>query len=176
MYKIARIWLKLILGFLISVLVMVIIVSYALTGTVATDTLEIVITEATGLQHQEVMFTANLQPLLIVNTFWFSILVLGVCVVFLYFLDMSLKALQTPGFLALVSVGFIQVVMTALRNFIPPEEELAATGHVFQTLERADQASLVVALLGVFLMVFSYLGHRKWEKNRRQKSKKPAKA
>jgi len=174
LYKVAKIWLKMILGFILSVTVMVLIVSYALSGTIATDTLEIVITEATGLQHQEVMFSTDLQPLVIVNIFWFSILVLGFCVIFLYFLDMSLKSLLAPGFLALLSVGFLQIILGVFRSFIPPEEEIAATGYVFQSLGRADQASLVVALVGIALMLFSYFGHQKLERPRKDQPKNTA--
>jgi len=170
LYKVAIIWLKIILGFIFSVCVMVLVISYALTGTVATDTLEIVITEATGLQHQEVMFSTDLQPLLIVNVFWFSILVLAFCLVFMYFLDLKLKAFLAPGVLSLLSIAFLQLIFGFLRGFIPPEEEIAATGYVYQTMERADHASLVVVGLGVVLVLVSYFGHKKLEAWRKKNS------
>ena len=168
------IWLKIILGFIFSVCVVIVIVFYALTGTVATDTLEIVITEATGLRHQEVMFSTNLQPLLIVNTLWFSVLVLGFCLIFLYFLERSVRSFLAPGVLSLLSVGLIQVIFGFFRNFMPPEEEIAATGYVYRTMERADQASLAMAAVGILLIVISYLGQRRLEKLRRENLGQPA--
>jgi len=168
MYKIVIIWLKLILGFIFSMSVMLLIISYSLSGTVADDTLEIIVTEATGLQQQEVMLSIDLQPLMILNLVWFSILVLGFCIIFLYFLERSLKTLLPPGFLALVSVGFMQIIFAIIRGYVPPEEQIETTGYVFQTLERADQVSLIVVMVGIALMLISYFGYVKWEKPRKE--------
>ncbi len=174
MYNIAKLWLKIALGFTFSVFVMILIISYALMGTVATDTLEIVVTEATGFQHQEVMIQANLQPLMIVNFFWLSISILAFCLIFLYFLDMNLKSFLAPGFLSLVTVLFMQIIFNILQGFIPPYDKLEATGYIFSTLERANQVSWAVVIMGIVLMAVSIWGQRMLEDWRSKKYGSPA--
>jgi len=167
LFNIAKLWLKIILGFTFSVFVMVLIVSYGFIGTVEPDTLEIVVTEATGLEQEEAMISANLNPYVIQNTLWLAVSILGFCLVFLYFLDMSLRSFLAPGFLSIVTVVFLQIISHIVQGYIPPEA--LATGHVFSTLERVNQISWIMVVVGIILMLISVFGQRALEDYRSRK-------
>jgi len=167
LFNVVKLWLKIFLGFIFSVFVIVLLVSYGLIGTVAMDTLEIVITEATGLQQEEAMISANLNPYIIQNTMWLAISVLGFCLVFLYFLDMNLKSFLAPGFLAIVTVIFVQIIHSIIRVFVPYEAE--ATGHILSYLDRIDEASIIMGIVGILLMLAATVGQKSLENYRSRK-------
>jgi hypothetical protein len=156
-----KIWLRVIIGFSFAVCVLLGIISYALIGTVATDSLEIIITEATGTQTQEAIFLANLQPLNIQITLYFAIAGMALCLIFLYFLDQHLRVFVAPGVICLFSVLFLQILIRFFAGFIHPNISAAVISYIDISFTRANHGSLFAAGLGLLLVVASYLDYKK---------------
>jgi len=161
MISLIRIWLRIIIGFLFTVCVLIAITAYALYGTVATDSLEIIITEATGKQAQEVIFLASLQPLSIQITLFFAIAGMALCLIFLYLLEHNFKVFVAPGVICIISVLFFRGVLGFLANFIPPDISKGAFEYIHLSFQRGSHASLAAVGIGVLLLIFSYLDYKK---------------
>lgn len=161
MLSVVKLWLRIILGFIFSVFVIVGVFSFGLLGTVATDSMEIVLTEATGIQNQEVILSANMQPLVIQNTFLFAIAAMGFCLIFLYFLEHKFSVYFAPGVLCLVSVIFVQAVLWIAAGFVPVGLEGQTGEYINETVKKIHYACLFGVLLGSALIVVSTLVHRR---------------
>ena len=161
MLKTVKIWLRIIIGFMFAVCVLIGITSYALLGTVATDSLEIIITEATGMQTQEVIFLANLQPLNIQIALFFSIGGMALCLIFLYFLEHNFKVFVAPGVISIISVLFLRGILGFIANFIPTDISRDVYNYIQLSIVRGSHASLFAIGIGLLLLVVSYLDYNK---------------
>lgn len=161
MFKTVKIWLRIIIGFMFAVCVLIGITSYALLGTVATDSLEIIITEATGTQTQEVIFLASLQPLNIQIALFFSIAGMALCLIFLYFLEHNFKVFVAPGVISIISVLFLRGLLSFIANFIPTDISRSVFDYIHLSIVRGSHASLVAVGIGLLLLVVSYLDYNK---------------
>ncbi len=161
MLKSVKIWLRIIIGFIFTVCVLIGITAYALLGTVATDSLEIIITEATGTQTQEVIFLASLQPLNIQIALFFSIGGMALCLIFLYFLEHNFKVFVTPGVICIISVLSLQGLISFIANFIPTNISSNVFNYIHASIVRGSHASLFAIGIGLLLMVVSYLDYNK---------------
>lgn len=159
-----KIWLRIVIGFLFTVCVLIGITAYALIGTVATDSLEIIITEATGKQAQEVIFVTNLQPLNIQIALYFAIGGMALCLIFLYLLERNFRVFVAPGVICIISVAFLLGLLSFITNFIPSDISTAVSNYIHLSIMRAYHASLFSVGMGLILVVASYLDYN--EKNR----------
>lgn len=144
-----------------TVCVLISITAYALYGTVATDSLEIVITEATGQQSQEVIFLASLQPLYIQMALYFSVAGMLLCLIFLYLLEHNFKVFVAPGVICIISVLFFRGVLSFLATFIPPDVSKGTFEYIHLSFQRGIHASLAAVGIGVLLLILSYLDYKK---------------
>ncbi len=161
MLQTVKIWLRIIIGFVFAVCVLVSITAYALTGTVATDSLEIIITEATARQNAEVIFIAHLQPLNIQIALFFAIFGMALCLIFLYFLEHHLGVFVAPGVISVFSVILFQILLKFITDFIPADVSADLSSYINQCIARANFASFLAAAIGLFLVVASFLDYRK---------------
>lgn len=160
-----KIWLRIIIGFMFTVCVLIAITTYALLGTVATDSLEIIITEATGIQTQEVIFLASLQPYNIQIALFFSIAGMALCLIFLYFLEHHLRVFVAPGVICLISVAFLRGLLGFFTGFIPADLSMTVSNYIALSIARANHASLFALGIGLLLLVVSYLDFNKKRQN-----------
>ncbi len=161
MFKTVKIWLRIIIGFMFAICVYIGIIAYALLGTVATDSLEIIITEATGVQTQEVIFLANLQPLNIQIALFFSITGMALCLIFLYFLENKFKVFVAPGVISIISVLFLRGLLGYMAYFIPTDITRSVYDYIHLAIVRGIHASLFAVGIGLVLLVVSYLDYNK---------------
>lgn len=161
MLSAVKLWLRIILGFIFSVCTIIGIFAYGLLGTVATDSMEIILTEATGLQNQEVILSAKLQPLVIQNTFLFAIAAMVFCLIFLYFLEHKFSVYFAPGVLCLISIIFVQGALWVGGSYIPTGLDGETAAYINEMIKRISYACLFGILFGAVLIVISYLAHRR---------------
>lgn len=165
MVNAVKIWLRIIIGFMFAVCVLIGTISYALLGTVATDSLEIIITEATGPQTQEVIFLASLQPLNIQIALYFSIGGMALCLIFLYLLEHNFRVFVAPGVISIISVVFLYALLSFATNFIPTDISRSVSNYIHLSIQRGLHASLFAIGIGVLLVVLSYLDYSKYRRN-----------
>lgn len=156
----ARLWLKVVLGFLFSITIILSCLTFALFGVTESDRVDIIVTEATGVGNRVVVFSGQLQPFIIHNAFWLSLAALGFFLIFLYFIDHSFRVFLAPGVLCLVLFVFINLTLVIVQNYIFAYTESYAAVYVMSSLARIKQAGFVVLALGVLLIGVSYWGTR----------------
>jgi hypothetical protein len=160
MWASIRLWLKVIIGFMFSVTLIMASLTYAIFGARSTDTIELIVTQATGIRTQIVVFSAILQPLVIHNVFWLCLAGLGFFLIFLYFIDHSYKVFLAPGVLCLVIAVFLNLVLFIMAGFIFDFTGSDAAIFVVTFFQRLRMATLFASILGVLLIVTYYWGVR----------------
>lgn len=156
MWAVFRIWLKVILGFFFSITAIMCAVIYGLLGARASDTVELIVTEATGLQQQYVLFAAHVQPLVLHNILWVGVAGLGFFLIFLYFIDHDFRVFLAPGVLCLVIAGFLNITLWGMASSITAYTGESAAAYALNGLERVRQAGFLLAALGFALIAASY--------------------
>lgn len=169
MWHSVRLWLKVVLGFLFSITLLISSLTYALFGAKEKDTVELIITEATGVQKTVVLFAGKFQPLIIHNVFWLSLVVIGFLLIFLYFIDHSFKAFLAPGIICVIIFIVISLMVSVAQSFI--FDYTAEYGDLFidTSFSKLRLASFVILALGAALIGTSYWSE--WKKNKQNRSK-----
>lgn len=112
-----KIWLKVIIGFVFSLTLLLLFLTFSLFGVAAEDTVQVIVTEATGMERDVTVFTTTLRPMIIHNVFWLCLAGLGFFLIFLYFIDHSFKAFLAPAVLTLLMTFFVGIVVwVSLEN------------------------------------------------------------
>ena len=157
---------KIIVGFLFSITILVTFITTSLFGVKASDTVRLIVTEATGLRRDIVVFHADLQPLVIHNVFWVCLASVGFMLIFLYFIDHSFKALMGPGILCVAITLFLSATLALLHdniyNYIGPVTEV----YVKTALDRFTNTAIGVVALGLLLVAASLWGDRVFKKEK----------
>jgi hypothetical protein len=158
---------KIVIGFLFSITIIVSFITTSLFGLRASDTIRLIVTEATGLRRDMVVFQGDLQPLVIHNIFWVCLASLGFMLIFLYFIDHSFKSLLGPGVLC-VAITILLVVMLAIfhdniYSFIGLVTEI----YIKTAIDRFSRTAIGVVILGLLLVAASLWGDRLFKKARK---------
>ncbi len=157
---------KIIVGFLFSITILVTFITTSLFGVKASDTVRLIVTEATSLRRDMVVFHADLQPLVIHNVFWVCLASIGFMLIFLYFIDHSFKALMGPGILCVAITLFLSATLALLHdniyNYIGPVTEV----YVKTALDRFTNTAIGVIALGLLLVAASLWGDRVFKKEK----------
>ncbi len=161
MWHSARLWLKVIIGFLFSINLLLTSLTYALFGATEKDTVELIVTEATGAENIVVLFAGKFQPLIIHNVFWLSLALIGFFLIFLYFIDHSFKVFLAPGVLCLIMFLFLNLILFVTQSFIFAFTEGAADLFVTTSFSKVRLASWLVFTLGALLIGTSYWARRR---------------
>lgn len=155
---------KIIIGFLFSITILITFLTTSLFGVKASDTVRLIVTEATGLRRDMVVFHADLQPLVIHNVFWVCLASVGFMLIFLYFIDHSFKALMGPGILCIAITLFLSAALAVLHDniykFIGPVTEI----YVKTAVDRFANTAIGVVALGLLLVAASLWGDRLFKK------------
>ncbi len=155
---------KIVISFLFSLIVLLTYLTISLFGVQARDTVSLIVTEATGLERDLVMFTADLQPLVIHNVFWLCLASFGFMLIFLYFIDHKFRDFLGPGILVLAITLFLLVVVTIsadqMLRFAGP-----STGMYIETaVTRFRQAVIGMVAFGLVLTAVALRGDRLFKK------------
>ncbi len=155
---------KIIIGFLFSITILVSFLTTSLFGVKASDTVRLIVTEATGLRRDMVIFHADLQPLVIHNIFWVCLASIGFMLIFLYFIDHSFKALMGPGILCIVITVFLAAALAVFHDNIYNYVGAVSTVYVQTAVDRFTRTAYGVVALGLLLVAASLWGDRFFKK------------
>jgi hypothetical protein len=153
-----RVSAKIVIGFLFTIIVILYFLTVSLFGVKAEDTVRIVVTEATGLHRNMVVFYADLQPMVIHNVFWLCLASFGFMLIFLYFIDHSFKGFLAPGILSLAMTIFLAVIIAALHDHIFKFTGSVSELYIKSALERFRIGAYGMAGFGVVLIAVSQWG------------------
>ena len=155
---------KIIIGFLFSITILIGFLTTSLFGVKASDTVRLIVTEATGLRRDMVVFHADLQPLVIHNVFWVCLASIGFMLIFLYFIDHSFKALMGPGILCIVITLFLVATLAVFHDNIYNYIGSVTEVYVKTAVERFANTAIGVVALGLLLVAASLWGDRLFKK------------
>lgn len=159
---------KIVIGFLFSIIVLLTFLTVSLFGVKAEDTVRIIVTEATGLHRDMVVFYADLQPMVIHNVFWLCLASFGFMLIFLYFIDHSFKGFLAPGILSLVITISLAVIIAAAHDHIYMFTGTVSSMYIQTALDRFRQGVYGMAGFGIVLVAFSLWGDRLFKKSKKE--------
>jgi len=158
---------KIIIGFLFSITIMASLITSSLFGIKASDTVRLIVTEATGLRRDMLVFQADLQPLVLHNIFWVCLASLGFMLIFLYFIDHSFNSLMAPGVLSIAITLFLVLILVLFQdhiyNYIGPVTQV----YIKTAIDRFSQTAIGVISLGLILLAASLWGDQLFRKVKR---------
>ena len=137
---------------------------YSLMGTVARDRVNIIITEATGLQRQETIFTANLMPVVLQNLFWLSLAGAIFCLIVIFYMRHTFHSFWAPATLSIIVFFMLLSARSVFYSFMPVNGEGMAVQYMMGVLERALQANIMVFIFGLLLFYLAYQGDKNFLK------------
>ncbi len=158
MHRDIKLIILMILNFAYSVSVAGVVFFYSLMGTVATDRVNIIITEATGIQRQETILSANLMPMVLQNLFWLSLAGSIFCLICIFLLRHSFHSFWAPASLSVLVFFVILSLRSAFFSFLPSEG--AAVQYMMSVLDRALQANIMLFIFGLLLFYIAYQGDK----------------
>jgi len=133
---------------------------YSLMGTVAKDRVKIIITEATGLQRQETILTANLMPMVLQNLFWLSLAGVIFCLICIFMMRHTFHSFWAPASLSIIVFFMMLSMRSVIYSFLPVDSEGMAVQYMMSVLDRALQANIMVFIFGLVLFYFAYQGDK----------------
>lgn len=157
---------KIVVGFFFSIVIMISFLTTALFGVKASDTARLVVTEATGLRRDVVVFHTVLQPLVIHNIFYVCLALIGVMLIFLYFIDHSFRAFMGPGVLSIVITIFLVVMLAYFHEHINNNATTVAQLYIQSAVDCFRITAVGVIALGLALIAVSLWGDRLFKKAR----------
>lgn len=160
MHRDIKLIILMIMNFAYTVSLVGVVFFYSLMGTVAKDRVNIIITEATGLQRQETMLTANLMPVVLQNLFWLSLAGATFCLICIFFMRHTFHSFWAPATLSIITFFMMLSSRSAIYSFLPDEAEGAAVQYMMNVLERALQANIMVFIFGLLLFYIAYQGDK----------------
>jgi hypothetical protein len=159
-----RVSAKIIIGFLFTIVVILYFLTISLFGVKAEDAVRVIVTEATGLQRDLVVFSADLQPMVIHNVFWVCLASLGFMLIFLYFIDHSFKGFLAPGILSLAMTIFLAALVAASQDHIIKFTGDVSDLYIQTALDRFRQGAFGMTGFGIVLIAVSLWGDRLFKK------------
>jgi len=158
MHRDVKLIILMILNFVYSVSLAGAVFFYSLMGTVATDKVNIIITEATGIQRQETILTANLMPMVLQNLFWLSLAGAAFCLICIFLMRHSFHSFWAPASLSIIVFFMLLSLRSAFYSFLP--DDGAAVQYMLSVLDRALQANIMVFIFGLLLFYVAYQGDK----------------
>lgn len=153
-------WLKVVISFLFSITIILTSLTYSLFGVKEKDMIEVIVTEATGMANKVVVFSGQLQPMVIHNVFWLSLAAVGFFLIFLYFIDHNYRVFLGPGVLSLAIFIFLNLALWITRGTLLAYAGESAAIFVLESLVKIRQAGFAVLALGLILIGVSYVCSR----------------
>ena len=155
-----RIAVKIVVGFLFSIFLLANFLATSLFGVKAQDTVRIIVTEATGLRRDMLIFQADLQPLIIHNLFWVFLASLGFLLIFLFFIDHSFNNFLGPGILAIAITIMLALALLLFRDNIYSYAGTVSQLYIKTAVDRFNNTAYATFAFGVVLIALSQWGDR----------------
>jgi len=163
-----KVSLKIIISFLFSLVVLLTFLTVSLFGVQARDTVRLIVTEATGLQRDMVVLSADLQPLVIHNVFWLCIASFGFMLIFMYFIDHKFRDFLGPAVLslAITLVLFVVISVSAdyILRFVGPSTDM----YIETAFYRFRQAVVGMTAFGIVLTAIALRGDQLFKKAKKK--------
>jgi len=159
-----RVAAKIVIGFLFTIIVILYFLTVSLFGVKAEDKVRIIVTEATGLQRDMVLFHADLQPMVIHNVFWLCLASFGFMLIFLYFIDHNFKGFLAPGILGLAMTAFLAMLIALSHDHIYRFTGVVSDLYIQTALDRFRQGAFGMIGFGIVLIAISLWGDRVFKK------------
>lgn len=149
---------KIIISFLFSLNVLLTFLTLSLFGVEAQDTVRLIVTEATGLERDMIIFNAELNPMVIHNVFWLCLASFGFMLIFLYFIDHKFKVLLGPGVLTLAITILLVIIFISsaesILRFVGPSMDL----YIQTAFNRFRDAAIGMSIFGIILTILGVKG------------------
>lgn len=159
-----RVAAKIVIGFIFSITILLTFLTLSLFGVEAQDTVRLIVTEATGLERDMVVFQATLQPLVIHNVFYLCLAGFGFILIFLYFIDHRFSVFLGPGVLCLVITFFLVLIVSLtseqILRFLGPSTDM----YIQTAIDRFRAAAIGMAIFGILLTALSVWGDKLFKK------------
>lgn len=159
-----RVAAKIVIGFLFSITILLSFLTLSLFGVEAQDTVRLIVTEATGLERDMVVFQATLQPLVIHNVFYLCLAGFGFMLIFLYFIDHRFSVFLGPGVLCLVITIFLVVIVSLtseqILRFLGPSTDM----YIETAIDRFRTGAIGMFIFGILLTALSIWGDQIFKK------------
>ncbi len=159
-----RVAVKIIIGFLFSITILLTFLTLSLFGVQAEDRVRLIITEATGLERDMVIFQAYLQPMVIHNVFWLCLAGFGFMLIFLYFIDHKFRVFLPPGLLCMIFTLVLVVMVTVSRDSILYFTGPTTDVYLETAVYRFRQAAIGMAIFGLLLTAIGLKGDQIFKK------------
>jgi len=149
---------KIIISFLFSLNVLLTFLMLSLFGVEAQDTVRLIVTEATGLERDMIIFNAELNPMVIHNVFWLCLASFGFMLIFLYFIDHKFKVFLGPGVLTLAITVLLVIIFISsaesILRFVGPSMDL----YIQTAFNRFRDAAIGMSIFGIILTILGVKG------------------
>ncbi|HHX76903.1 MAG TPA: hypothetical protein GX697_00925 [Firmicutes bacterium] len=154
-------------NFLYSLSLMGAVFFYSLLGATATDRVELIITEATGLNRQEVLLSTFLKPTVLHNFCYVFIAGVFFCLICLFFFRQTFHTFFAPSIVTVLTFLFIFLVRNAVSFFlVPGTADATAYLYINNILERVFHAGMVLLIFGLLLFFMAFYGDKYLLKNK----------
>ncbi len=161
MHRDIKLIILMLMNFAYTVSLLGVVFFYSLMGTVAKDRVNLIITEATGLQRQETILSANLMPVVLQNLFWLSLAGAIFCLICIFFMRHTFHSFWAPASLSIIAFFMILSLRSAFYSFLPVNVETAvAVQYMMGVLDRILQANIMVFITGLLLFYLAYNGDK----------------
>ena len=166
-----KVWAIMITNFIFSISTITLVRGYALMATIGPEELNIILMEAAaGVTNGEVILEGVLTQYVFTNLVLFSGFVFIICLVLHFFLEPKLKVLIFPGSLCFLSVFFIQAAVFIINSVVPSDIPMVTQEFIALFFGKVNQASLMMAGVGMLLLIVSCLNIYQTNKNSKQNS------
>ncbi len=149
---------KIIISFLFSLNVLLTFLMLSLFGVEAQDTVRLIVTEATGLERDMIIFNAELNPMVIHNVFWLCLASFGFMLIFLYFIDHKFKVFLGPGVLTLAITVLLVIIFISsaesILRFVGPSMDL----YIQTAFNRFRDAAIGMSIFEIILTILGVKG------------------
>lgn len=158
---------KIVISFLFSLVILLTFLTVSLFGVQARDRVQLIVTEATGPMRDMVIFSAELQPLVIHNVFWLCLASFGFMLIFLYFIEHKFRDFLGPAVLTLVITFFLFVAVSLsadqIIRYVGPSTDV----YIQAAVDRFRLAVLGMTAFGFVLAFIAMRGDRLLKKIRK---------
>lgn len=151
----AKLFLKILLAVAFAVALITTVITTFLVGVVTSETLEAIITGATGHPPEIALLLANIEANIVKNVFWVSLSAIGFCLIALYYLYGNFQIFLPVSILALVSFILVQIILAILPKYMSLGLSSSVGPALMHGLEVTQFANYMVLIFGVALLIAS---------------------
>ncbi len=148
-------------NFLYSLSLLGAVFFYSLLGATAADKVELIITEATGVNRQETLLSTILKPTVLHNFCYVFTAGVVFCLICLFFFRHTFHTFFAPSIVTVLVFFFILLVRNDVSVFlIPGTVDETAYLYINNILKRALHADIILLIFGILLFFTAFYGDK----------------